>query len=213
MLFRSGYLTALIADTYHLFKPTVNYARGFAHLDFVRGQESDNWRSGDPRMIEEQLRRHVREPIDWPRQATLVNYLLNQRHRQSEDDYSCARVFRAACDWLQDNHTMQPFFLWIDSFDPHEPFDPPPTYADFYHPGYHGKDFIMPGAAREGDGATEEELRRIEALYLGEVTFVDKWVGVLLDKLDELKLFEDTLVIFLSDHGTQLRDQDRKSVV
>jgi arylsulfatase A-like enzyme len=104
---------------------------------------------------------------------------------------------------------MKPFFLWIDSFDPHEPFDPPPAYADLYCPGYAGKDFIMPGAAQEGGGATEEELRRIEALYLGEVTFVDKWVGVLLDKLDELKLFDDTLVIFLSDHGTQLRDQGR----
>ena len=104
---------------------------------------------------------------------------------------------------------MQPFFLWIDSFDPHEPFDPPRAYADRYCPGYHGKDFIMPGAAQEGDGATEEELRRIEALYLGEVTFVDKWVGVLLEKLEELKLFDDTLVIFLSDHGTQLRDQGR----
>ena len=209
VLLARGYLTALIADTYHMFKPTMNYARGFAHLDFIRGQESDNWRSGDPRLIAEQLRNHVREPIDWPRHATLVNYLLNQRHRQSEEDYSCARVFRAACDWLQDNHAMQPFFLWIDSFDPHEPFDPPRAYADLYCPGYEGKDFIMPGAAQEGAGATEEELRRIEALYLGEVTFVDKWVGVLLDKLDELKLFDDTLVIFLSDHGTQLRDQGR----
>ena len=207
ILLARGYLTALIADTYHMFKPTMNFARGFAHLDFIRGQETDNWRSGDPRLIEEQLRRHVREPIAWPRHATLVNYLLNQRHRQSAEDYSCARVFRAACDWLADNHTMKPFFLWIDGFDPHEPWDPPPGYADLYCPGYAGKDFIIPGAAREGDGATEEELRRIEALYLGEVTFVDECVGRLLAKLDELKLFDDTLVIFLSDHGTQLRDQ------
>ena len=36
---------------------------------------------------------------------------------------------------------------------------------------------------------------------------MDKWVGVLLDKLNELRLCDDTLVIFLSDHGTQLRDQ------
>ncbi len=79
-------------------------------------------------------------------------------------------------------------------------------------PGYEGKDFIMPGAAQEDaaqEDATEEELRRIEALYLGEVTFVDKWVGALLDKLEELKLFDDTLVVFVSDHGTQLRDQGR----
>ena len=95
----------------------------------------------------------------------------------------------------------------IDSFDPHEPFDPPKAYADLYCPSYDGKDFIVPNAVWEGGNPAEEELRRIEALYLGEVTFVDKWVGVLLNKLDELRLFDDTLVIFLSDHGTQLRDR------
>ena len=84
----------------------MNFSRGFAHLDFIRGQESDNWRSGDPRLIADQLRQHVREPINWQRHAGLINYLLNQRHRRSEDDYSCARVFRAACEWLNDNHTV-----------------------------------------------------------------------------------------------------------
>ena len=52
VLLARGYLTALIADTYHMFKPTVNFSRGFAHLDFIRGQETDNWKSGDPRLIE-----------------------------------------------------------------------------------------------------------------------------------------------------------------
>ena len=145
----------------------------------------------------------------WARHAGLVNYLLNQRHRQSEDDYSCARVFRSACDWLEDNHTAGPFFLWIDSFDPHEPWDPPKRYADEYMPEYTGKDFITPGAANEGDGATEMELKRIQALYCGEVTFVDKWVGALLNRIDALNLRDDTLVVVMSDHGTQLRDQGR----
>ena len=207
VLLERGYLTALIADTYHMFKPTMNFSRGFAHLDFIRGQESDNWRSGDPRLIEAQLRKHVREPLNWQRHAGLVNYLLCQRHRQSEDDYSCARVFRAAAaDWLDDNHTVGPFFLWVDSFDPHEPWDPPKPYANLYFPDYEGKDFITPGSANEGDGPTEAELRRIEALYLGEVTFVDKWVGALLDKIDALNLRDDTIVVLMSDHGTQLRD-------
>ena len=209
VLLERGYLTALIADTYHMFKPTMNFSRGFAHLDFIRGQESDNWRSGDPRLIEDQLRQHVREPINWQHHAGLVNYLLNQRHRRSEDDYSCARVFRAACEWLDDNHTVGPFFLWIDSFDPHEPWDPPAGYADAYLPNYSGKDFITPGAASDTGDPTEDELRRIEALYLGEVTFVDKCIGRLLSKIEDLKLRDDTLVVLLSDHGTQLRDQGR----
>ena len=131
---------------------------------------------------------------------------MSQRHRQSEDDYSCARVFRAASDWLDDNHTVGPFFLWVDSFDPHEPWDPPKSYADRYFPDYSGKDFITPGGANEGDGPTEDELRRIEALYLGEVTFVDKWVGVLLDKIEQLDIRDETLIVLMSDHGTQLRD-------
>ena len=50
------------------------------------------------------------------------------------------------------------------------------------------------------------ERRRIEALYLGEVTFVDKWVGVLLDKIEQLSIRDETLVVLMSDHGTQLRD-------
>ena len=60
--------------------------------------------------------------------------------------------------------------------------------------------------ANEGDGPTEDERRRIEALYLGEVTFVDKWVGVLLDKIEQLNIKDETLVVLMSDHGTQLRD-------
>ena len=215
VLLERGYLTALIADTYHMFKPTMNFSRGFAHLDFVRGQESDNWKSGDPGLVEAQLARHVRAPVDMSRHAGLVNYLLNQRHRKDKDDYQCARVFNSACDWLADNHTASPFFLWVDSFDPHEPWDPPPEYADQYFE-HDGLDFIVPGPAYKGGGPgepggpglpTEAELRRIEALYLGEVTLVDEYVGRLLNTVADLNLLDETMIVILSDHGTQLLDQ------
>ena len=64
----------------------------------------------------------------------------------------------------------------------------------------------MTNSANEGGGPTEDERNRIEALYLGEVTFVDKWVGVLLDKIEALEIRDETLVVVMSDHGTQLRD-------
>ncbi len=165
------------------------------------------------------MKRHVREPIAWQRHATLVQYLLNQRKRECEEDYQCARVFSRACEWLDECSANAPFALWIDSFDPHEPWDPPPKYADLYCPEYDGKDFIMPGALHEGAGPTELEVERTKALelevertkalYLGECTFVDKWVGMLLEKLDALKLMDDTLVMVLSDHGTEIMDHGR----
>lgn len=209
MLLSRGYMTGLVADTYHMFKSTMNYTRGFVNYDFIRGQESDNWRTGSEKHIEEKIKQHVREPIDWNRHSTLFQYLLNMRGREAEEDYLCARVFRSAAQWLEDSVDTQPFFLWVDSFDPHEPWDPPKSYADKYCLGYTGKDFIMPGAAYEGDGPSEEEMERIKALYAGEVTFVDKWVGHLLDKIDSLKLWDDTVVMITCDHGTQIMDRGR----
>ncbi len=132
ILVQRGYMTGLVADTYHMFKPTMNYTRGFCTYEFVRGQETDNWRGGTLEMIEEQLRRHTRQPPQSWRMLGLAQYLWNQRGREREEDYQCARVFRAAVDWLDDNAANAPFFLWIDSFDPHEPWDPPTEYADRY---------------------------------------------------------------------------------
>ena len=185
ILVANGYMTGLVADTYHMFKPTMNYTRGFVTYDFIRGQESDNWRFGTREAIEDLLRPHVREPINWDRHVGLMQYMFNQKFRQREEDYSCARVFRRAADWLSENARNAPFFLWIDSFDPHEPWDPPREYADRYRPDWDGKDFITPGAGNEGDGVSDAERERIKALYFGEVTLVDRWVGHLLDRVDE----------------------------
>ncbi|MGD9496582.1 MAG: sulfatase [Armatimonadota bacterium] len=206
ILTRRGWYTGLVADVYHMFKPTMNYSRGFATLDFIRGQESDNWKPCRPELIEEEMRKRVREPIAWKRHATLVQYLSNMVGRTSEDDYLCARVAASACAWLDAAHRNAPFMLWVEMFDPHEPWDPPKRYADEYTPGYEGLDAVFPGAAWEGGEPTAEEIERIKALYLGEVTFVDKQVGRIFEKLDELKLWDDTIVLVLSDHGTELLD-------
>ncbi|MBN1643160.1 MAG: sulfatase [Anaerolineae bacterium] len=204
VLVARGYYTGLIADTYHMFKPTMNYTRGFCTYDFVRGQETDNWRGGTLDQIAEQLHKHTRQPFDAPGIARLAQYLWNQRGRQREEDYQCARVFRSAMRWLEDNAANAPFLLWIDSFDPHEPWDPPLAYADAYY-AHDGIDYIYP----EDRVATPAELERIKALYCGEVTFVDKWVGAFLDVVDQLRLWDDTVVVMTSDHGTQLMDHDR----
>jgi len=206
VLLGRGYMTGLVSDTYHMFKATMNYTRGFVTYDFVRGQESDNWRGGSARMVEERLRRHVRPPVHRSRYAVLVQYLLNTQDRRREEDYFCAQVFTRASQWLEDNVENRPFFLWVDGFDPHEPWDPPTGYADRYRAGYEGLDFIFPQYAGV---ATPEEQERIRALYLGEVTFVDEWFGRFTEKIGELGLWDETVVMLLSDHGTQLLEHGR----
>ncbi len=55
---------------------------------------------------------------------------------------------------------------------------------------------------------SESELKHAFAMYHGEATLVDKQFGRLLDKLDELGLSEDTIVIFTSDHGFLFGEHD-----
>ena len=202
-----GYVTGLISDVYHMFKPTMNYWRGFTNWQFIRGQESDNYRGGSLDSIAGALDRHLLDPPaanDLKRlkrhHAGLVQYLLNMKDRKREEDYLCAEVMLGACDWLEENAANAPFMLWVEAFDPHEPWDPPVSYADAYFSGGCGKDFIVPSAGSEYGPMGADDVERTKALYFGEVTFVDKWIGVLLEKIDKLKLTGDTTVIILSDH-------------
>ena len=201
ILLANGYTTGLYADTYHMFKPTQNFTRGFASWEFVRGQESDNYRTGPLDKID--LSKYTPPGTDTSKvNAVLVQYLLNMQDREKEEDWTSAQAFRGAIRFLEDNRRNEPFFLWVDSFDPHEPWDPPTRYADMYDPNWD-----EPYEPIHLRGQMDDRIRqRIKALYYGECTFVDKWVGHLLDKLEDLGMADDTLVVITSDHGTELWD-------
>ena len=203
ILLENGYTTGFFSDTYHMFKPTQNFTRGFSSWECVRGQESDNYRSGpvDAVDLAPYLPPGVSpSPVD---HAILLQYLLNMQDRHTEDDWTSAQTFSRALRFLDDNKDNRPFFLWVDSFDPHEPWDPPAGYADLYDPDWAEPWNPIHGAWSHLD---ERGRQRAKALYYGECTFVDKLVGRLLDKLDELNLADETLVIVTSDHGTELWD-------
>ena len=204
----AGVVTGLVADTYHMFKPTQNFTRGFLSWRFIRGQEQDGYRSGPLSRID--LAAHVRDgDADPKKHAVIAQYLLNMLDRQEgEEHYLAAQVFRTASQWVEDNARNKPFFLWIDSFSPHELWDPPRQYADAYFFDPSVKDYIHHNALHLPD-ATDAEIERTKALYMGYVTFVDRWIGHLLETIDRLNLRDDTVVMFLSDHGTQLMDRGR----
>jgi arylsulfatase A-like enzyme len=142
----------------------------------------------------------------WP---TLTQYLLNMLDRHTEADYLTPRVFRRACRWLEENRDNAPWLLWIDSFAPHERWDPPMEFADAYYRAAGSRNYIQPQLINNKPDITEDEIRRTRALYWGYVTFVDKWIGVFCDKLRQMHLLDETVVIFTSDHGTELWDKGR----
>ena len=205
-----GYLTGLVADTFHMFKPGCNYTRGFLSWDFIRGHENDMLRTGPFDRID--LAAHVPEDQATPaRHPTVAQYLLNALDRSYEEDFYAAKVFRSAARWLEDNRKTQPFFLWIDSFSPHELWDPPRYYADAYFSDPNVKDYILPQVVNSLKGRTDADIERTKALYYGFCTFVDRWIGHLLTTMDAMRLWDDTIVMFVSDHGTELMDKGQFS--
>lgn len=206
-LLARGYRTALISDVYHMFKPTMNFSRGWVSWEFIRGQETDNWKSGSLDSIRAEVAKYKKGEPDPVADHALVQYLLNRREFGKVDPLTSGTVFRSATTWLNENHDQGPFLLWLEAFDPHEPWDPPRSYADLYYPDFTGTEFIYPTAAV--DQGSPEEQERTKALYLGEITYVDELIGNLLHHLSELGRLEDTVVVVFSDHGTELMDNGR----
>ncbi|HET7559687.1 MAG TPA: sulfatase [Limnochordia bacterium] len=197
----AGYTTALFADTPHPFAPGYNYQRGFQAWDLIRGQEGDRWKSA-PHEIE--------LPADEKKlrggKRVTTQYLRNVSWRRSEEDYFPARTARAACEWLEANH-RRPFFLYVDTFDPHEPWDPPEHYVRRYMADYAGEKPIYP-RYDVCDYLSTDELRYLRALYAGEVSLVDHWLGYLLQRVEDFGLWDETLILFMADHGFYLGEHN-----
>jgi len=200
-----GYWNGMVTDLWHLFKPTMNFHRNFHTWDFIRGQERDPWRYGPKGKydIHDYLPAHL---IDEETGCIgLISYLYNTEWFRGEEDYFCARTMRSAVRWLENCRDRAPFFLYIDTFDPHEVFDPPKKYALMYHDQFPVERPLYGYGARM-HAATEDDLPWIRALYAGKVSLVDTWFGYLLENLERLGLTDDTVIAFTSDHGTEMFD-------
>ncbi len=203
-LFENGYNTAMITDNYHLFKPGYNFQRGFDVFNFIRGQESDKYRSPlitPEKMVEKYtLPGNVELLIEKARQ-----YLANVSDRDGEEDYFAPTVFSRSMEYLDAvaNNGGEPFFLVVDSFDPHEPWDPPQSYIDLYSGGYSGREPMVPNYSTT-DYLTEAQLERMKNIYAAEVTMTDEWFGRFMNRMEDLDLMENTLLFVFADHGMAL---------
>lgn len=196
------YRTALISDCYHQFKPSMNFHRGFSQWRWIRGQETDPYKLG-PSISDEELEKYMPKNLRNPFQIEHVmrQYLKNIRDRKGEEDYFGPQVFRAASDWIRANRDAEPFFLTVESFDPHEPWDPPEKYVRLYDKDEDPDRNVITSLYGPADQLTEAELRRLRANYAGEVTMVDNWLGVFLETVREEGLMDNTLIAVVSDHG------------
>jgi arylsulfatase A-like enzyme len=202
ILFGRGYNTLLVTDTQHLFKASMNFQRGFRVFDWVRGQERDKFRP-TVTVPQEEVDKLVVPGNDESMVDKVRQYVANTRGRKTEEDWFAPRVFKRAAQFLEVQERDRQFFLLIDCFDPHEPWDPPAEYVKAYDDGYDGPEPIVPNYS-DASWISERELERMRNLYSAEVTMTDRWLGNFLEKVDSLGFMENTLLMVISDHGVGL---------
>ncbi len=211
--------TALIFDCPMYRQPKFGYTRGFDKVYFTHGHELDHYYYATDPLIH-------KKPMDYLEESTLAgikkqygqkvidtqleeieDYLKQRQYWKSEEDRYVAKTIRKAIGYLEQVDRNKQFFLWIDSFDPHEPWDPPSVYLNFpcpYDPDYKGKDEFLP-ILGDCDGVyTEPQLHHIRMLYAELVTLCDKYLGILLDAVRKFGFEESTLFMMVSDHGEPL---------
>jgi len=111
-------------------------------------------------------------------------------------------------DWLARRNPAKPFFAWIHLFDPHTPHTPPQPFALGFRPS--SSMGLAPVRAwipfrQPGPRAFDEPVLGGNVdLYDGEVAYLDRQVGRLVDFLSSREMLENTLVVLVADHGESL---------
>ncbi len=137
-------------------------------------------------------------------------------HFQNDSDHSKngngSKLYPHAAEWME-AHKDERFFLYVQSVDPHTTYDVPKEYWSRYYEGSYkgqiGTSFDREEQMVVDNGkmkVSASDISYIRALYKGEVTYQDHYLGELLKKIDELGLSDDTLVVITNDHGEELQE-------
>ncbi len=176
---RAGYLTQAIGSNPMLVRK--NFSKGFMSYNFFPKRQ-------DP---------------------SLCGKVLSKLAPKKFGYASTTDLTQLAIDWLNPNADND-FFLLVYYYDPHVPYTPPTEYTpDRKPPQGMGTSFSAHVSARSGYlPLTLEQREWVRALYDSEVSYVDDNVGLLLDHLKKLKIYDDALIILTSDHGEEFWEHD-----
>jgi len=207
MLKDADYVSQLICDCPHLFNAGFQF--GFDAAVQTRGQEGDVFFTRMNRPITAAMPREKTRLTKKMGDHGLVDISkwINPFWYREIDRFP-PKTAMLAMEWLEENYQHHPFFLWVDFFDPHEPWDPPEYMVKKYDPDYAGPPMLHPNYGRSSD-YTDAELRNLRAHYCAEAELVDRWAGRVLQKIDDLALWDDSIVVFTADHGFSIGEHAR----
>jgi len=190
-----GVYTHLASDHYHYWEEGgATYHTKYRTWQCFRGQEGDPWigQVANPEVPDHVGEFRMTNPFfrqDW----------INRAHMPTVNEQPQHMTFSAGLDFIRRNHAEDNWFLHIETFDPHEPYFTHQQHKDHYPHDYDGPHFDWPPYRRVRE--TPEQVRHLRYESAALHTMCDEYLGKLLDLMDELDLWKDTLLIVNTDHG------------
>jgi len=134
---------------------------------------------------------------------------FNQQHIAQLDEISSEIITKQAVEYISQNKNEK-FFLWVHYFDPHHNYKDHSEYT--YSDGYSGvlpKNLDAKELNKINSSLNENDLKYVKDVYDEEISYTDKYIGVLIDSLDELGLMDNTIIVLTSDHGEEFMERTR----
>ncbi|MGB2691461.1 MAG: sulfatase [Thermodesulfobacteriota bacterium] len=135
--------------------------------------------------------------------------IFNQEHIAEVNELSAELITNQAVEYISQNKDSK-FFLWVHYFDPHHNYKNHTEYD--YGDEYSGN--LPDNLDNEHlnnikSSLNEHDLEYIRNIYDEEISYNDKYVGELIDAINNLGLAEDTVIILTSDHGEEFMERSK----
>ncbi len=164
-------------------------AAGYGHVEEPHGIRHELYHAPQPSQLPE-----THHTTAWTGRQTIAFLREHQQHRGD-----------------------QPFFCWTSFQKPHPPYEPPVPWHRMYQPWMapaairSTEEFTwLPAATRAGVGQGHypdvDTLATMWSYYMSSISFIDSWIGMILDELERLGLRENTIIIYTADHGEMMGD-------
>ena len=198
ILKNNGIHSSLVSDHYHYWEEGgCNYHTRYSTWQISRGQEGDPW-------IPDLNEPTIPNPNPLPGKNNRQDW-VNRACMQNEADVPQAKTMRMGLEFLDRNHQCDNWFLHLETFDPHEPYFVPDRFKDLYDFDYSRHTGDWPNYEQADNPELSEHYRHTNAAL---ISMCDHHLGKLLDKMDELDLWQDTMLIVNTDHGFLLGEHD-----
>jgi iduronate 2-sulfatase len=205
MFKRNGYFAARVGKIYHYGNPG---QIGTSGLD-----DPASWDAiVNPRGIDKDEEMQVTNLTPARGLGSALAYYASPA---ADEEHTDGKVAAETIAFLEKNKD-RPFFIGAGFYRPHCPFIAPRKYFDLYPPEKIPAPVSFPESRAPTAawfttpphwGVSEQGQRDTIRAYYASISFLDANVGRVLDALDRLRLTDNTIVVFLSDHGYQLGEQ------